>query len=137
MTSQPVADAPPGAAVRDRAVRGTDRRGRRKLVVVADDLGRSREVNRAVALAHDQGILGSASLMAGGEAFDDAVDLALARPGLSIGLHVTFCDGRAVLPPARIPDLVRPDGRFRTGPAGAGLAYHFRRRRAGAQIEAE
>ncbi len=110
---------------------------RRTLVVVADDLGKSREVNRAVALAHDRGILGAASLMAGGAAFDDAVETARARPTLSIGLHVTLCDGSAVLPRARIPDLVGPRGRFREGPFGAGVRYHFGRRRLLPQIEAE
>lgn len=141
MTKQPVV-APHGEALRtetasERASAPARGPFRQRLVVVADDLGQSREVNRAVALAHDQGILGAASLMAGGEAFEEAVEVALARPSLSVGLHVTLCDGLAVLPPSRIPDLVRSDGRFRDSPASAGLAYHFRRRRLLPQIEAE
>jgi predicted glycoside hydrolase/deacetylase ChbG (UPF0249 family) len=69
---------------------------RRFFVTVADDFGRTLSVNAAVAEAHDNGILSSASLMAGGEAFDDAVRISDARKTLSVGIHVTLCDGRAV-----------------------------------------
>ena len=40
----------------------------RRLVVNADDFGRSRSVNRAVIQAHREGILTSASLMVNGTA---------------------------------------------------------------------
>lgn len=67
--------------------------GEKYLVTVADDLGRSASVNEAIAEAHDNGILTAASLMAGGEAFQDAIQIALKRRHLSVGLHATFCDG--------------------------------------------
>ncbi|HYA85902.1 MAG TPA: ChbG/HpnK family deacetylase, partial [Nitrospirota bacterium] len=56
-------------------------------VVVADDFGSSSSVNHAVAEAHDRGLLTAASLMAGGSAFEEAVEIAQNRKGLSVGLH--------------------------------------------------
>lgn len=110
-------------------------RNRRFLVIVADDFGRSPAVNQAVAEAHDKGILTSASLMAGGASFDDAVGIARERKNLSAGLHVTLCDGRAVSPPSRIPDLVDDDGNFEKDPVKAWLKYSKKGLRS--QIETE
>ncbi len=109
----------------------------RYLVLVADDLGRSSFVNRAVARAFDQGALTAASLMAGGDAFDEAVTLACVRPGLSVGLHVTLCDGKAVLPPSAIPGLSDSNGRFERSPFRAGLRYFRLRRSLTRWMEAE
>ncbi|MEW5744976.1 MAG: ChbG/HpnK family deacetylase [Nitrospirota bacterium] len=108
---------------------------RKYLVVVADDLGRSSPVNRAIAAAHDRGIVTAASIMAGGAAFEEAVDLVRNRETLSVGLHLTLCDGRAVLPRRRIPGLVDPDGCFERNPAVAWLRCLYRD--TDAQIEAE
>jgi hopanoid biosynthesis associated protein HpnK len=109
----------------------------RFLVLVADDLGRSSLVNRAVARAFDRGSLTAASLMAGGDAFDEAVTLARMRPGLSVGLHITLCDGRAVLSRSRIPGLIGRDGWFEKSPFRAGLRYWRLRQNLAPQIEAE
>ena len=95
-------------------------RGRKKYaVIVADDFGSSSSVNLAVAEAHDRGILTAASLMAGGTAFEEAVEIARKRRGLSVGLHVTLCDGRAVLPCSEVPGLADPGGRFENSPSKA------------------
>lgn len=110
---------------------------RKRLVVVADDLGRSSGVNGAIAAAHAGGIVTSASLMAGGESFDDAVAMARRYPRLAIGLHATFCDGRAVLPRALVPDLVDQTGRLESEPARAGIRYWLRRKDLIPQLEAE
>jgi chitin disaccharide deacetylase len=88
-------------------------------VVVTDDLGRSSSVNAAIAEAHDRGIVTAASLMAMGDAFEEAVQIVLRRSRLSVGLHVTLCDGRAVLRPSYIPDLVDKDGCFEESPEKA------------------
>ncbi len=108
---------------------------RRFLVIVADDFGRSVAVNKAVAEAYDKGILTSASLMAGGASFDDAVGISRERKNLSVGLHVTLCDGRAVSPPSLIPDLVDDDGNFEKDPVKAWLKYYKNALRS--QIETE
>ncbi len=99
-------------------------RGRKKYaVIVADDFGSSSSVNLAVAEAHDRGILTAASLMAGGVAFEEAVEIARKRRGLSVGLHVTLCDGRAVLPCSEIPGLADSRGRFENSPSRAWMKY--------------
>lgn len=98
----------------------------RRLIATADDFGASSAVNRAVAAAHTHGILTTASLMVRGEAAAEAVDLARDHPRLAVGLHLTLLQGRAVLPPGRIPHLVGPDGRLPEGPVVAGLRYFFR-----------
>lgn len=93
------------------------------LLVVADDFGVSSPINRAVAEAHDKGVLTAASLTAGGGTFEEAVRIAAERTHLSVGLHVTLCDGRSVLPSSRIPALVDSYGRFEKSPARAWLKY--------------
>jgi hopanoid biosynthesis associated protein HpnK len=98
-------------------------RSERHLVAVADDFGLSSPVNLAVAEAHDSGVLTAASLMARGGAFEEAVAIAVERPALSVGLHVTLCNGRSVLPRSEIPALVDADGVFEKNPAKAWLRY--------------
>lgn len=89
-------------------------RKHRIVVINADDLGISREVNQAIAEAHRHGILTSASLMANGPAFEHAVETVIGpNPQLGIGVHLCLTSGNSVSSPARIPDLVDGDGRFR------------------------
>ena len=68
----------------------------RQLIVNADDLGLTVGVNRAVREAHVDGIVTSATLMASGAAFEDAVELARSVPRLSVGCHVVLVDGAPV-----------------------------------------
>jgi predicted glycoside hydrolase/deacetylase ChbG (UPF0249 family) len=58
------------------------------VIVNADDLGRSRGINRGVFEANDSGIVTSASLMTMWPASLDAAEGARRRPDLSVGLHV-------------------------------------------------
>jgi len=84
--------------------------------------------------------LTAASLMTGAPAFDDAVERARRLPQLGVGLHLTLVDGRPVLPPAEVPGLVGPDGRFSTHPVKFGTALFFSsdlRRQAEAEITAQ
>lgn len=99
----------------------------RSLIVTADDFGLSREVNSAVARAHREGILTATSLMAGEPACDEAAGIARDCPDLDVGLHVTVCLGRAVLPPDRLPGLVDATGHFPHNPVAAGMRYFFYR----------
>ena len=68
----------------------------RQLIVNADDLGLTVGVNRAIREAHTGGIVTSATVMASGAAFEDAVELARSMPGLSVGCHVVLVDGAPV-----------------------------------------
>ena len=84
----------------------------KNLIVNADDFGRHELINRAVERAFNDGCLRSATLMAGGIAFDDAVDVAKKLSGLGVGIHFTLANGNPVLPPEEIPSLVTSDGTF-------------------------
>jgi hopanoid biosynthesis associated protein HpnK len=97
----------------------------RALIITADDFGRSREINAAVAVAHRNGILTAASLMAAGSASAEAASIARDYSNLDVGLHVTVCLGRAVLPTRRIPGLVDAKGDFPTNSVAAGMLYFF------------
>lgn len=112
----------------------------RGLIVTADDLGASIEVNDAVAQAHRDGILTAASLMVTGVAAADAVTRARTMPGLGVGLHVVLVEGRPALPPERLPALVGADGRFRIDMARLALrlfADPAARRQLAAEVEAQ
>ncbi len=61
--------------------------GRRCLIVTADDFGRSAAINHGVALAHERGIVTSASLMVRWPAAADAAAYARRHPALGTGLH--------------------------------------------------
>ncbi|WP_323144985.1 hopanoid biosynthesis-associated protein HpnK [Massilia phyllosphaerae] len=97
------------------------------LIITADDFGLHPSVNRAVELAHRDGVLAAASLMVGAPAAADAVARARACPRLRVGLHLVLADGRPLLPPAAIPDLVDDNGRFgaQTGSAMAREGMRF------------
>lgn len=110
------------------------------LIVTADDFGVAPQVNDAVENAHRNGILTAASLMVTGAAAADAIARAHRLPSLRVGLHLVLVEGRPVLPPQLIPDLVGPDGLFRTNMAVAGANMFFRpkvRRQLAAEIGAQ
>jgi hopanoid biosynthesis associated protein HpnK len=99
---------------------------RRRLIVNADDFGRSSSINEAVVRAHREGILTSASLMVNEAAANEAVRWARENPNLGVGLHLALVCGRTALPREKIPNLAGADGRFSENPAGAGWRYFFR-----------
>jgi hopanoid biosynthesis associated protein HpnK len=70
----------------------------------------------------------------------DAVRRARALPSLRVGLHIVLVEARPALPPERIPDLVGPDGFFRTdmGRLAVDIAFRPRvRRQVAAEITAQ
>ncbi len=97
----------------------------RRLIVNADDFGRSASINHAVIRAHSEGILTTTSLMVNEAASAEAVALAREHPRLGVGLHLTLLCGHAALPAAQIPGLVNGDGSFPNAPASAGFRYFF------------
>lgn len=114
--------------------------GNRHLIVTADDFGVDVRVNEAVEQAFTQGILTGASLMMSGEAVADAVERAHRLKGLAIGVHLTLADGKPVLSPKRIPDLVDGQGRFRDNLFKCGVSWFFDasvRRQLRAEIDAQ
>src|SRR6266481_193026 len=99
----------------------------RRLIVNADDFGRSRGINAAVIRAHREGILTTASLMVNEVATDEAVTLARENPRLGVGLHLTLLCGHPALTGKEIPGLLNGDGCFRDNPVSAGFRYFFNR----------
>jgi chitin disaccharide deacetylase len=82
-----------------------------RLIINADDFGLTPGVNRAIAELHQAKALTSATLMANGAAFDDAVAVAHANPALGVGCHIVLTDGIPVSPPQSIPTLLGADGK--------------------------
>jgi hopanoid biosynthesis associated protein HpnK len=99
----------------------------RRLIVNADDFGRSHSINEAVIRAHREGILTGASLMVNEPACTEAVALARENPKLGVGLHLTLVCGRSALPVEKIPGLVNEHGEFSRHPVAAGMHYFFNR----------
>src|SRR5271154_5496733 len=86
-----------------------------RLIINADDFGLTPGINRAIEELHQAGALTSATLMAGGHAFDHAITIARANPSRGVGCHIVLTDGVPVSPPQNIPTLLGPDGKtFRT-----------------------
>lgn len=82
-----------------------------RLIINADDFGLTPGVNRAIAELHQAKALTSATLMATGTAFDDAVAVAHANPTLGVGCHIVLTDGVPASPPRSIPTLLGSDGK--------------------------
>jgi len=108
----------------------------KRLVITSDDFGLSSGVNLAVEQACQKGILTCASIMPGGGAFDEAVEIAKRNPGLQVGAHLTLLHGRSVLPPRDIPGLVDNQGNFSDNPVSTGMRYYFDKHLRG-QLERE
>jgi chitin disaccharide deacetylase len=86
-----------------------------RLIINADDFGLTRGINRAIGELHSAGAISSATLMAAGPAFDDAIAVARAHPTLGVGCHIVLTDGAPVSPPGSIRSLIGADGiNFRT-----------------------
>ncbi len=108
----------------------------RRLIVNADDFGRSASINQAVIRAHREGILTTASLMVNEAGYDEAVALARENPRLGVGLHLTLLCGHSALGSAEIPGLVNGCGEFSDSPVTVGWRY-FASRKLEAQLRDE
>jgi len=118
-------EATPPASNRQSAIGNRQFRRRRRLIVTADDFGRSRSINAAVLRAHHEGILTAASLMVNEAASVEAVALAKESPTLGVGLHLTLLCGHSALSRERIPGLVNEHLAFGDGPVAVGARYFF------------
>jgi len=89
----------------------------RRLIVNADDFGIASGVNRGVVEGHQNGVITSATLMACGARFDEAVALAAQAQKLSVGCHVVLVDGSPILAGSQVSSLTVPN---------SGLELRFR-----------
>lgn len=90
----------------------------RRLIVNADDLGRTHGINTGVFEAHRQGIVTSATAMVNYPSVHEAATLSLGHPKLGIGLHVALTGGRTALDPSAVPTLVDRRGLQPAKPEG-------------------
>lgn len=81
-------------------------KARKQLVVNADDFGFTPDVNDGIVEAHREGILTATTLMANGEAFEHAVEVARQNPSLDVGCHMVLVGGRSVISGKELPPTV-------------------------------
>jgi len=98
----------------------------RRLIVNADDFALHPSVNRAILLAHREGIVTSTTILAGGMAFFDDMEELRKCPELGLGVHLCLVDQRPVLRPEEVPTLVDQGGRFCATYAGFLKRYLLR-----------
>lgn len=69
----------------------------KKFILNADDFGMSEAFNRAVLEAYSSEILKSASLVANGDAFDEACEMVVpVCPDLGVGIHLNIIEGKSL-----------------------------------------
>ncbi len=76
----------------------------KRLIINADDFGFTRDVNAGIVQAHREGVVTSTTLMANGDAFEDAIRLAQETPALDVGCHLVLVQGRSVLDGRPLPE---------------------------------
>lgn len=106
------------------------------LVINADDFGLDPAINAAVAKAHTEGILTSASLMIGARHAAEAIEFARSHPKLGVGLHLCLVDELPIGSPDRLAPLSNSNGQLPTSPLALSLAVTFSKEKAQA-VEAE
>ena len=82
----------------------------KQLIVNADDFGYTRGVNAGIIRGFRDGIVTSATIMANGEAFEDAVECARANAGLGVGCHLVLVGGKCVAAREKIASLADWEG---------------------------
>lgn len=93
----------------------------RRVIINADDFGLCDGVNKAVAQAHTDGVLTSATIMANMSAAHEAVKIAKKLPTLGIGVHLNLTEGRPLSKDTSIDRLLDADGQFACSPAKLSL----------------
>lgn len=85
----------------------------KRLIVNADDYGRTPGVSRGIREAHLRGLVTSTTAMMNMPDVEADLRAALdACPTLGLGVHLTLTAGAPLLPPERARSLVAPDRRF-------------------------
>jgi predicted glycoside hydrolase/deacetylase ChbG (UPF0249 family) len=84
-----------------------------RLIVNADDYGRSANVSRAIRDSHTRGIVSSTTCMMNLPTVVEDIHTSLSEtPGLGLGVHLVLTADRPLLPAQQVPTLTRPDGAF-------------------------
>ncbi len=82
----------------------------KRLIVNADDFGYTRGVNAGIVRGFREGIVTSTTIMANGEAFEDAIECARANPRLGVGCHLVLVGGKCVATAKQVGSLADSEG---------------------------
>ena len=83
----------------------------KKFILNADDFGLSKDLNRAVLEGYQAGLLKSASLVANGEAFDEAIEIIKNQcQELGVGIHLNVLEGKSLC--SDLTTLTDSDNKF-------------------------
>jgi hopanoid biosynthesis associated protein HpnK len=99
-----------------------------RMIINADDFGLCEGVNKAVAEAHNNGVLTSATIMANMPGLDEAVEIAKKTPRLGVGVHLNLTEGRPISSDRQVKALVGDDGEFKYSAYTLAAKYFFDRR---------
>ena len=91
----------------------------RRLIINADDLGISKDVNKQIEECIHIGCITSSSLMANGPAFEDGIRIAKQYPQISVGVHLNIVE----FTPLTNADIFRKHGVLDS--EGAFIEGHF------------
>lgn len=84
-----------------------------RLIINADDYGRTPEISRGIRHAHLHGMVTSSTAMLNMPSTADDLKIALKEtPNLGLGVHLVLTAGKPLLPAAKIPSLTTPAGSF-------------------------
>jgi len=84
-----------------------------RIIINADDFGLTPAITRETVSCIEHGCLTSLSIMACGEAFDEAMHaLRGLMCAVGVGVHLTLDSVRPVSPPHQVPSLLGPEGMF-------------------------
>ncbi len=81
-----------------------------KVIFHGDDFGLTPGVNHGIISAFKRGLLTSTSLVAVGEAAEEAMDLALENSDLDVGIHLVLADEPPLLAPEALSTLISQHG---------------------------
>jgi predicted glycoside hydrolase/deacetylase ChbG (UPF0249 family) len=90
-----------------------DQNAEKKLIVNADDLGFSKEINNGIFKAHTDGIVTSASLAVNMPFSYQAIQQAQKFPDLGVGIHLNVVRGKPFTNSKSVAKLIAKDGTFK------------------------
>ena len=85
------------------------------VIINADDFGMEEEVNKAIVLLAERGLIQATSVMVNLPLSDEALQKAQSFKNVNLGLHFNLTEGVALSEPKDVSLLVRSDGRFKNG----------------------
>lgn len=84
-----------------------------RLILNADDYGRTANISRGIRQAHTHGILTSTTCMLNFPTAVEDIQIALTEtPNLGMGVHLVLTAGQPLSAPAEVPSLVQASGQF-------------------------